>query len=46
MDGIELGRRIARMRAESRARTRLAVLWQSRSADAAATAASPLSGGR
>ena len=39
MDGVELGRQVARMRAESRARTRLAVLWRSRSADAAATAA-------
>ena len=39
MDGVELGRQVARMRAESRARTRLAVLWRSRSADAAATTA-------
>ncbi len=39
MDGIELGRRAARMRAASRAMTRLAILWRSRSADAAATAA-------
>lgn len=39
MDGIALGRQIARMRTEARAWTRLAILWQSQSADAAATAA-------
>ena len=39
MDGTELGLQIARMRAESRARTRLAIPWRSQPADAAATAA-------
>ena len=37
MDGIELGRQVARMRAESTARTRLAIRGRSRSPDAAAT---------
>jgi hypothetical protein len=39
MDGIELGRQVARLRTEWRARARLAVLWQGESAATDATAA-------
>ena len=39
MDGDELGRHVARLRAEGRARARLAVLWQSQPEATAATAA-------
>ena len=39
MDGIELGRQIARLRAEGRARARLAVLWRSQPESAGVTAA-------
>ena len=39
MDGTELGRQIARMRAESSARTKLTILWRGLPEMAAATAA-------
>ncbi len=39
MDGIELGREIARLRAEGRTRAKFAVLWQSQPEATAATAA-------
>ncbi|MBD0274574.1 MAG: hypothetical protein ICV73_21915 [Acetobacteraceae bacterium] len=39
MDGIELGRQVARLRTEGRARARAAVLWHSQPEAAAATAA-------
>ncbi len=39
MDGDELGRQVARLRAEGRARTKIAVLWQSLPEATAATAA-------
>ena len=39
MDGTELGRQIARMRAEASARTKLTILWRGLPEMAAATAA-------
>jgi hypothetical protein len=39
MDGIELGRRVVRLRAEGRARARFAMVWQNRPDATAATAA-------
>ncbi len=39
MDGYELGRRIARLRAEGRARARVAALWQNLPEASTATAA-------
>ena len=42
MDGTELGRQIARMRAESSARTKLTILWRGLPEMTASTAAGAL----
>ena len=39
MNGIELGRQVARLRAEGKVRARLAAVWRGRPEDAGATAA-------